>query len=159
MIYLGSGCIQVFKQQIDLLDEYSLSSYLIMTFYIFFHAKTTIPRALQVCVCFEYISAPCRVLTCCSFPTDLCSWWWSTVRWTFSLLCISALSASGTCSVRPPPPCPSQELESHLPDCIWKWFLATTEIPAKVTVLPCACRCWILCRTYLVLGVSETDFC
>lgn len=75
MIYLGSGCIQVFKQQIDLLDEYSLSSYLIMTFYIFFHAKTTIPRALQVCVCFEYISAhvgcSCAVL---SLPTDLCSW-------------------------------------------------------------------------------------
>lgn len=140
MMYLGSGCIQVFKQQIDVLDEYSLSSYLIMTFYIFFHAKK--PHYIQsspgLCVLWIYFwSMSGAHVPFFSLPTDLCSWWWSIVRWTFSLLCIFALNASGTCSVRPPPPCPSQELESHLPGCIWKWFLATTEIPAKVTVLPC----------------------
>lgn len=43
--------VQLFTQEIDLLDEYSLSSYLIMAYV--FHSKTTRNRASKVYMCLE----------------------------------------------------------------------------------------------------------
>lgn len=53
---LVSESVQLVTQEIDLLDEYSLSSYLIMAYV--FHSKITRTRASKVYMCLECLFPP-----------------------------------------------------------------------------------------------------